>query len=459
MNKIINNWRESLFAPVSASTLGLFRIVWGGVMFYHFLILLIGNGKYKYIDTIFHFKYPFFEWVQVMPAGMMHVVFWGGLIFSVLMSLGLFYKFTSRALFLLYSYVFLLDISFWNNHYYAYMLIGGFFAITDAHQALSIDKKRLNLDGWIPQWQLWLFQFQVIVIYFYGGLSKLQNKDWMENLSGYSFLYNNLDRQLFPLWMIYPLSLVVTYGGLVYDLCVGFLLKWRKTVWWCLPFILIFNLSNSFLFNIGSFPFAMLGSFALFIPIDWMDRQLSRWPKLSPLGTQPTESRTPNWQKQLIVYGLSFFVAFQLLFPMRSLFYAGSVFWTGEGKLCAWHMMSASTYVKAYEFEILEYDDSKKIITARHQVDTRKFLGEKQIRTMGSFPFVAPQFARFLKKEATFAGMKNVAVHSKIYVSKNYRPLTLIIDPDTDLTSVEVKLFGHNKWILRYAIEDGYFAK
>ena len=41
---------------------------------------------------------------------------------------------------------------------------------------------------------------------------------------------------------------------------------------------------------------------------------------------------------------------------------------------------------------------------------------------------------------------------------QNYRPMVLIIDPDTDLSALDVKWFGHNEWLLRYQAEDGYFA-
>ena len=77
---------------------------------------------------------------------------------------------------------------------------------------------------------------------------------------------------------------------------------------------------------------------------------------------------------------------------------------------------------------------------------------------MGTFPFVIPQFAKFLKKEAELAGMQHVQIKGEIHVSKNYRPMVLIIDPDTDLSALDAKWFGHNEWLLRYQAEDGYFA-
>jgi vitamin K-dependent gamma-carboxylase len=449
------SWKDYLFEPVSAASLGIFRILWGGVMFYYFLILAIGGGKYKYLDTIFHFKYPLFEWVTVLPSNLMYLCFYGGVLLSIMMSLGLYYKFTSKALFVIYAYIFLLDMSYWNNHYYAYGLISAFFVISDANRAYSLDKKRLNLDDWIPRWQLLLFRFQFVIIYIYGGFSKLQNKDWMSNLSGYSMLQNNLK------WehnIVYPLSLIVTYGGLMYDLIIGFLLLRRKSLWGCIPFILAFNISNSYLFNIGTFPYAMIASFVLFIPPLLIRNKISLWTNGSSEYSKEKYSLPDSITQRLIYYGLITFVVFQLLFPFRSIFYEGSVFWTAEGKLCAWHMMASSNYVDAQSFTVLEYNEEKTVVQKREPLDASKFLNEKQRRTMGSFPWVIPQFAKFLKKEAELAGFKNVAITGRIYLSRNYRPKTLVIEPDIDLSALEVKHFQHNEWLLRYNDEDGYFA-
>jgi vitamin K-dependent gamma-carboxylase len=446
--------RAYLFKPVSSSGLGIFRILWGFIMLYYFGVLAAGGGKYKYLDTIFEFKYPFFDWVKVLPEPLMYSCFYVGVVFSLLMITGLYYKLTSKVLFVLYTYIFLLDASYWNNHYYAYALISAFFVITDAHKSYSLDKKRLNLDESVPMWQVLLFRFQFIIIYFYGGLSKLQNKDWMDNLSGYSMLQNNLK------WrheIIYPLSLIVTYGGLLYDLSIGFLLLWKRTLWFSLPFIIVFNISNSYLFNIGSFPYAMLSSFILFIPPDLIRNKFSNLKTRQSANSKLRSS--DRISQQLIISFLFLYLTFQILFPFRSLLYEGSVFWTAEGKLGAWHMMASSNYVDAEDFLLLEYNDAKTIVIKRENLEVSKYLSQKQMRTMGTFPFMIPQFAKFLKKEAELAGFKNVSITGKVYLSRNYRPKVLLIDPDEDLSTLEVSFFKHNSWILRYNTEDGYFAE
>ena len=440
--------KENLYKPTSALPLGLFRVFWGVVMVFHFYKLASKSGKVLYLDTVFHFKYPFFEWVKVLsPSGMM-AVFYLGIIASLLMLLGFYYKTSAKFLFLLYAYVFFLDVSYWNNHYYAYLLINGFFVITDAHKAYSIDKKRLELDDYIPRWQLLLFQFQILIIYFYGGLSKLQNKDWMENVSGYSLLKNNLnwDKQY-----LYLTSLIITYGGLLYDLLLPFFLKWRKAIWWCFPFILLFNISNMIFFSIGTFPFAMIASFVLFIPAVHFTKFLKKKAKKTHYVT-----KTTAFQKQITLFFITTYVVFQLVFPFRSWFIKGNVFWTGEGKLFSWHMMSSSNRTYSNNFLLKEYDDNGNF-TQETALNASKYLNYKQLKTLAALPTMLPQFANFIKKESELAGFKNVQVFGDIYQSKNYRANHKMVDPSIDLSNLEVHHYKHNPWILLYDSEKGYF--
>lgn len=451
-----------LFELIPANSLGLFRIAWGGIMFYFFgrMCLWTQLVRIKYVEPIFHFKYPGFEWVEVLPPGMMYALIYLGVILSILVGLGLFYRFASIALAVVYIYVFLIDVTYWNNHYYAYGLIAVFFAITDAHQAYSIDKWRLQLAGLLPRWQVYLFRFQFFVVYFYGGLSKLQNKDWLDNISGYVLVENSFIRKGWAAQhhLIYPFSILITWGGVVFDLLIGWLLLWRKALWFALFLAIGFNVSNAIFLTIGSFPYTMLASFILFVPPNalalFMDKYLGGFQQKAALNK--TSPQPHKITQKLILVGLGFFVCFQLLFPFRSWLYDGSVFWTKEGKLCSWHMMSGSSYVTA-KFEVVETKEGTSLEVSASDLEPKNFLSKKQIQTLGKWPFLVPQFAKFLKKEAEYAGFQNVEIYGRILVSRNKRPLIHIVPPDIDLAALEVKSFGHNEWILRYPDEDGFF--
>ncbi|MBL4650746.1 MAG: HTTM domain-containing protein [Aureispira sp.] len=120
--------KEYLFEPVPGASLAIFRIAWGGIMFYFFgkLILWSDLGKIRYIDPIFHFKYPGFEWLEMLPPGLMNFTLYLGCVLAIMLLLGLYYRFASIAMAIVYIYVFLMDVSYWNNHYYAYALVALF---------------------------------------------------------------------------------------------------------------------------------------------------------------------------------------------------------------------------------------------------------------------------------------------------------------------------------------------
>ena len=71
-------------------------------------------------------------------------------------------------------------------------------------------------------------------------------------------------------------------------------------------------------------------------------------------------------------------------------------------------------YVKVKDFKVIEYNEQKTVALSVNVIQVDSFLSKKQIRTMGTFPFVIPQFAKFLKKEAEFAGLNNVAIKGQI---------------------------------------------
>ncbi|WP_052594896.1 HTTM domain-containing protein [Aureispira sp. CCB-QB1] len=455
--------RAHLFESVPAESLALFRMAWGVIMFYFFgkLILWTNLGKLRYIDPIFHFRYPGFEWLEILPPGLMNFTLYLGCILAVMLLLGVYYRFASIAMAVVYIYVFLIDVSYWNNHYYAYALVAIFFATTDAHQAFSIDKWRLGLSGKIPRWQLYLFRFQFLVIYFYGGLSKLQNKDWIDNMAGYSLVENSFALKGWSVkhHIIYPCSMLITWGGIFFDLFIGGLLLCRRTLWLAFILVVSFNMTNALFLRIGTFPYTMLLSFVLFIPPVELAAFINKRFRNKQLEGQAevVEKQTASLVYQSVVMiSLGVFVVFQLLFPFRSWAIDGSVFWTKEGKLYSWHMMSGSSDVYA-KMSVVEMDDTKTVELGYSELVPENFLSPRQVKSLGIWPTLVPQFARFLKKEAELAGFKNVEIRGEILVSRNKRPFVPIVHPDVDLASVETHYWKHNDWILRYSDEDGYF--
>lgn len=439
---------REVFLQVSAMPLALFRICFGGVLFYEFGRLLWSPvGRARYIEPIFHFKYPFFEWVVAGPEWFMYVVFVIGLASSIFISLGLLYRYAAITAFLTYTYLFLLEISYWNNHYYLYSLFTFVLVFVDANAALSLDnllKKRKPHT--IPRWHTRIFSFQIIVVYVFGAISKLVNPDWMSTLSVRTIIANSIARNELELsdQLTELIVQIQTYGGIGFDLFVGFLLIYRRTFLLGVLTSLVFHFSNHFFLTIGSFPFAMVGTLFLFIPERWVNDD-------NVLGADlNVRSRFPVALTKAFLIS---FTAYHLLMPLRHYFYEGLVFWTGEGKIGAWHMMSGSTAVDATYFYIYETDSLSGDTIEIHSLETADFLTTKQRRTLGKWPFLVPEFAKFLKQEAELVGMRGVKVSADIFVSRNGHRFKPIVPPDVDLATLPRRRFGHNSWVLLYAEE------
>jgi hypothetical protein len=69
-----------------------------------------------------------------------------------------------------FSFFFLIEQSYYNNHFYLIILYTAFWLL---YKPEKHDNKIT-----IPGWLLFLFQIQLFIVYFYGGLVKL-NSDWL----------------------------------------------------------------------------------------------------------------------------------------------------------------------------------------------------------------------------------------------------------------------------------------
>ncbi len=206
-------------------------------------------------------------------------------------ALGLCYRAATVLFFLGFTYVFLLDQTDYLNHFYLVCLYSFLLTLVPAHRAFSVDavlRPKLRKSN-VPAWSLWVMRAQICVVYFMGGIAKL-NSDWLHGEPMRHWLADNMD---FPLlgryftreWMVYAFS----WGGLCFDLSIVPLILWRRTRW--LGFILAacFNMMNPRLFHIGIFPWlAFCSTVLLFADYSWLRRTFPRlWGEPAQPGETP----------------------------------------------------------------------------------------------------------------------------------------------------------------------------
>lgn len=418
------------------------------MMTWYFAGTLGSPGEYRYYDTVFHFRYPGFEFVPVVSDDLLMIVFAIGLVASVLVFLGYYYWVAISVLAVVYVYQFLIDQTYFNNHYYFYLLVNFFLVAVPTNKYYSIDSLQKRAEGIKEErWMLLLFQLQICIVYFYGGLSKLSNPEWLNTLatqSLYALAFKKYAIDVSDSTLEYT-GYFIAYGGMFFDLLVPFGLMSRNKLFKGLAVsgAVFFNLSNVFAFNIGSFPFSMLASLVIFL---WYPNP----------DTEEEVLDTNQIKRKLVVGVLSTYFLVQLILPFRHFLIDGNVFWTAEAKMWSWHMMSGQTEVNA-TFYIDEFDEEGALVEA-HEIEPSKFLNVSQMRNLGKYPYCIPQFARFIKREAKLAGMTDVKVYADVIVMRNNKTPRFIVDPNTELSSVYYNnSLVHNRWILTYKSEDYWY--
>ena len=187
MGRPLRRWASYLLTPIDSASLGVFRIAlgfivaWDAVRYLHY-----GWVSEYYVVAKIHFTYLYLDFIKPWPGQWMLVHFWIMATLAVLVGLGLFYRVATVLLFLAYSYVFLLEQSVYMNHHYLTALLLFLLIWMPAHHAYSLDRRLWpRMPSVVPHWNVLILRFQLFVVYFYGGIAKL-NPDWLAGEPMYS---------------------------------------------------------------------------------------------------------------------------------------------------------------------------------------------------------------------------------------------------------------------------------
>jgi hypothetical protein len=424
-----------LFESVDVASLAAFRVAFGVIMLSEVWRYFHNDWIQRYyVEPTFHFAYYGFGWLRPLPNVGIRLLFVGLGVCAVGVALGAWYR-ASAALFCLgFAYVFLIDEARYLNHFYLVCLVSLLMACLPAHRIWSIDARRrpeLRCVA-VATWSLWIMRAQVGIVYVYGGVAKL-NADWLSGEPARMWLNNRTMRGLIPpaldsdAWVY-----VICYGGLLFDLLIVPLLLWRRTRATAFVIMVSFHVTNSWLFEIGIFPWFMIAATTLFLSPSWPRRLLRHGEAAVKLSDEATLRRTPRQRATLVLLGV--YVAIQLLVPLRHWLYPGNVSWTEEGHRFSWHMKLRSKQADARFFVHDPATDET------WEVDPSSFLTPWQYRKMATQPDMLLQFGHLIAEEFTArnpraAGTAPVEVHADVVASLNDRPPQTLIDPAVDLAA------------------------
>lgn len=428
---------RTISGSVSIEPLIVFRVCFGLLTLFSSLrFLYLGWIDYQYANSAVNFKYFGFEWVPYPGEAGMMALYLLMVAASIGLTLGAFYRVSALLFFLCFTWVELIDLTYYLNHYYFVSLVALLLVFVPAHHACSIDALRRPAirASLAPAWSLRILQFQVAIVYVYAGLMKINSEWLLEAMPLRIWLPAQTDTPLIgPLLALPETAYFFSWSVVFFDCTIVGWLLWSKTRPLAYAVVLMFHALSGYWFQIGVFPLVMSALVIVMFPESFHKRLVNRVKRLlkaAPASVRPVPPKAPGTPNRFLVSALGCWVAFQLLFPFRYLLYPGNLFWTEEGFRFSWRVMLVE---KAGDAQFYVRDGR----TGREgAVVNSDFLNEHQIKQMSFQPDMILQFAHWLAERFAKQGMAKPRVRAEVYVTWNGRPGALLFDPQLDLTGL-----------------------
>lgn len=426
--------------PIPAYGLAVFRILLG-------ILLSINLYGYIQMGLVEHgimapklmLTYDGFEFIKPYSTGFMNGILYVALGSAILITLGLFTRVAAVFYFITHTYLLFIDAFIFNNHIYLFSLLGFWLIFVDSDKVLSLRRlifKTDKADIFIPTWHVAILAAHFFIAYFYGGLTKF-NSEWLlrqEPMRSALLAKAHM-------WPILKNEAVVyffTYGGLIVDLALGFLLIFKRTRWIGVTIVLLFNLTNAIIFrDIDIFPFVMITSLVLFFN-QWT---VAKWFKITP----PAEviSNVHFDLKPAMKIFIYSYLVFQLLFPLRFIVLPNPVDWSGIANKFSWRMKVQARNLEECYFVV---EDAKSDI--KYNVNPGQFLHTEQVGMLGKDARLPVKVARYLAKESKKFNVKEPIVRAFIKLSYNGHPSQYYLNTDYDLTKVQYSAFKKLEYLM-----------
>ena len=433
---MLNNW---LYKRVDNSALIVFRVIFGLLITIEaWGAIATGWVSRVLLSGDFTFNFLGFGFLQPLPGDGMYYYYGIMGLFGVFIMLGFRYRMSILIYAIMWSCVYLMQKSSYNNHYYLLMLLLGLMATFPAHRYFSVDAwrnpaiKKISM----PRWVYVVIIAQLWIVYTYASIAKLY-PDWLNaSVPGLLMLarknYWLVGDILQQSWAHYTIA----YMGVLYDGLIIPALLWPKTRKIAFFLSIFFHLFNSFIFHIGIFPYLSLAFTLFFFPSKTIHDIFLRKKEYYAAD----EIIAPNYKKPaLVLFGIYFL--FQIGLPLRHWFIKDDVLWTEEGHRLSWRMMLRSKSGRIF-FTI---QDKKTGI--KKNINYRDYLSANQQRLVASKPDAIWQFCQRLKAEYAREG-KDIAIYVNCKVRVNNHEWHTLIDPKVDMSAAKFDYFWHNDWIL-----------
>ncbi|MDC6350307.1 HTTM domain-containing protein [Zeaxanthinibacter sp. PT1] len=428
-----------LFQKIDNSPLIIFRIFFGILISVEcYGAILTGWVRRTLVEPEFTFSFIGFEWLQPLPGNGMYIYFFVMGTLGLLITLGYRYRWSMIAFTIMWTGVYLMQKSSYNNHYYLLILISFLMCFFPASRSHSFDARRnpeIETDS-MYAYVKWIFVFQLLIVYTYAALAKCY-ADWLDHSFIEILMRSKKSYPVIGESLQHPFVIQsIRIFGIAFDLLIIPALLWRKTRVFAFICAIFFHLFNSIVFQIGIFPYLALAFTVFFFDAETIRKLF--FP--GKVAYSLKDIRIPNRSSWMLIGGIVYFTI-QVLLPLRHHFFKDNVLWTEEGHRLSWRMMLRSR----------SGNISFKVVNKRSgestTISVEDYVTRKQKRMLATHPDFIWQFAQRLKKEYAAKG-EDVAVYANALVSVNGRPMRRLIDPNTDLAAEKWSHLQHHDWIL-----------
>ena len=424
------------FKKIDNTPLVLWRIIFGFLIAAEtFGALITGWVRDTLVSPTFTFNFIGFEFLQPLPGWGMYFYFFAMGCLGVMVLLGYQYRRAMLGFALMWSCVYLMQKTAYNNHYYLLMLVSWMMVFLPAHKTLSLDASAQNKHEYtMPQWVKIVFIGQIWIVFTYAALAKIYPA-WLDGTVAGIFMRSKINYPIIGHWLQAPwLQTGITFGGILFDALIIPMLLWRRTRALAFVLSLVFHLFNSVVFQIGIFPYMSIAFGLFFFPSSILSK---RFRYQRPAYQVPKQQPSKGWIPWVIVT----YLAVQIVLPLRHHFIPDNVLWTEEGHRLSWRMMLRSRSGQITYWTIDQNTGQKTIYPIK------PLLSDKQLKMLPAHPDFIWQMAQRIKAlEADNGRVVSVFASGKVKVNgSEYHPF---IDQNIDLANTPWRIWGHQTWIL-----------
>lgn len=422
---------EASARPVSAASASVFRIAFG-------LLVAFSSARFLakgWVDTLYlrpenHLTYRWFEWVEPLPALLMHLLMVMLAVLGLAIAAGYRFRLATGLFTVGFAYTELIDAALYLNHYWFVTLAAALFLLLPVQHHWSLDARagRVPHASFIPAGVVWALRAQLGAVYIFAGVAKL-NGDWLVRAQPMELWLSARSDTPVIGWLfdVSGVPLAMSWAGVVFDCTVVGFLLWRRTRPAAYVTLVVFHLMTGLLFQIGVFPIVMILSTLVFFEPDWPQRFVGRLSRLQPKTVQP-DTPTASIGRGRTTLLLAFAVV-QIWLPLRHYAEPTNVRWSEDGYYLSWRVMLTE------KAGFVEYQVTDPGTGERWSVDPSLVLADWQRSVASTKPDLIHATALLIAEHYETRGQSDVEVRAIAWVTMNGRPAALIIDPSIDLAA------------------------